>query len=594
MKRTVIITGIVVAVAIIVLIVVGKLNSKKDISNLFAEAKKGQFDIVVTTTGELQAKKSNDIMGPDFTQSRNIRVMDIKITDMVPEGTVVKMGDYVATLDRTSFDNTLKDEKERLVTFETNLEMKILDTAVNLSNLRDNIKNLGISVEEAKITLQQSKYEPPTTIRQAEMSVDKAKRSLDQAIRGYSLKVEQAKSDMRTMKTNVEEGRQRVTDIQNLLANFIIKAPSDGMIIYKRDRMGAKRKVGSSVSPWDNVVATLPDMSSMISKTYVNEIDVSKVKSGQKVEIIVDAFPEKSYTGQITSVANIGEQLPNADAKVFEVLVEVKESDPILRPSMTTGNKIITKTINDVTYIPLESVQAGIDSIPIVYKKNGTRQVVVLGESNENNVVIEQGIESGVQIYLNTPEKPENFKLTGEELISVIKEKEKARKAEEQRIREEAERARDARAEGMGQGGFGGAGGRMNVTPEMMQRFQNMGGAPGSQRSQGAPGAGQAVQAVQAGGQNATQAVPAGAQGGRQSAGQSGGQGQPRDTAMMRKWKNMQGDTAAMRKFREMRRQQGGQQGGARDTSRRRTNGQQGEQTGGQGTGVQEQVIIKN
>lgn len=587
MKRTIIITGIIVTVAIIILIIVSKVNSKKDISNLYAEAKKGQFDIVVTTTGELQAKKSNDIMGPDFTQSRNIRVMDIKITDMVPEGTVVKMGDYIATLDRTSFDNTLKDEKERLVTFETNLEMKILDTAVNLSNLRDNIKNLGIAVEEAKITLQQSQYEPPTTIRQAAMSVDKANRSLDQAIRGYSLKVEQAKSDMRTMRSNVEEERQKVADIQNLLANFIIKAPSDGMIIYKRDRSGTKRKVGSSVSPWDNVVATLPDMSSMISKTYVNEIDVSKVKMGQQVEIIVDAFPEKTYTGVITSVANIGEQLPNADAKVFEVLIEVNESDPILRPSMTTGNKIITKTISDVTYIPLESVQSGADSIPFVYKKNGTRQVVVLGESNENNVVVEQGVEAGSQIYLSTPEKPEGYKLVGEELISVIKEKEKAKKAEEQRLREEAERLRAERSVGMGPGGFGG-GGRMTITPEMMQRFQ---GARGGQGGQGAvpgavPGAvqGATMNAAPAAGQNAVQG---GAQGAGQNARQGGFQRQPMDTAAMRQFRNMRGDTAAMRKFREMRMQQGGQQGGARDTSRRRMNRQQ-----GQGTGTQ--VVIEN
>jgi len=594
MKRTIIIAGIIVTVAIIVLVAVSKSNTKKDLSNLYAEAMKGQFDIVVTTTGELQAKRSNDIMGPDFTQSRNIRVMDIKITDMVPEGTVVKTGDYVATLDRTSFDNTLKDEKERLVTFETNLEMKILDTAVNLSNLRDNIKNLGISVEEAEITLQQSKFEPPTTQRQAAMAVDKANRSLEQAIRGYALKVEQAKSDMRKIRSDVEEERQRVIDIQNLLAGFIIKAPSDGMIIYKRDRSGAKRKVGSSVSPWDNVVATLPDMSSMISKTYVNEIDVSKVKSGQKVEIIIDAFPEKSYTGVITSVANIGEQLPNADAKVFEVLIDVNESDPILRPSMTSGNKIITKTINDVTYIPLESVQSGPDSIPFVYKKNGTRQIVVLGESNENNVIVEQGIDAETLVYLSTPEAPERFKHIGEELVAVIKEKEKAKKAEELRLREEAERIRAERSVGMGPGGFGGGGARMTITPEMMQRFQS-GGAQGTQRVQGAPGA---VQTTPAGGQNAGQAVPAAGQtvpAGSQRAGQFGGQGQPRDTAMMRQFRNMQGDTAAMRKFREMRRQQGGgQQGGTRDTSRRRTNVQQGGQTGGQGPGAQQQVEILN
>jgi len=445
MKRTIIITGIVVAVAIIILIVISKVTAKKDIANLYAESKRGQFEIVVTTTGELQAKKSADIYGPEIRESRNIRATDIKITDMVPEGTEVNQGDYVATLDRTSFDNSLKDELDRLLTQETSLEMKILDTAVTLSNLRDNIKNQKFTVEEAAITLQQSKYEPPTTIRQAEISLDKASRTLDQAIRSYSLRVEQAKSDMRNIKNNLSEQRTRVSDLQTVLSKFLVTAPSAGMIIYKRDRMGTKRKVGSSISPWDNVVATLPDMSSMISKTYVNEIDVSKVKAGQKVEIVVDAFPEKSYTGIVTSVANIGEQLPNADAKVFEVNIEVDGSDPILRPSMTTGNKIITKIINDVTYIPLESVQAGADSVPFVYLKGGNKQVVVLGESNENNVVIEQGLKPGVQIYLSTPKDPESFKMVGKELIAVIKDREKAKKAEEMRLRQEAEKAKEER-----------------------------------------------------------------------------------------------------------------------------------------------------
>jgi HlyD family secretion protein len=470
MKRTIIITGIVVVVAIIILIVFNRATSKKEIANLYVEAKKGQFDIIVTTTGELQAENSTDIRGPEFSQMRNIRGMDIKIQDLVPEGTEVNKGEFIATLDRTAFDNTLKDELDKLTTYETNLEMKILDTAVTLSGLRDNMKNLKFAVEEASITLQQSKYEPPTTIRQAEIALDQANRALEQAIKNYSLRVEQAKSDMRTNKHNLSEQQKRVSDLQNLLSQFDIKAPSQGMVIYKRDRMGNKRKIGSTINPWDNVVATLPDMSSMISKTYVNEIDVSKVKPGQKVEMVVDAFPEKSYTGVVTSVANIGEQLPNADAKVFEVLIKVDGSDPILRPSMTTGNKIITKTINDVTYIPLECVQAGTDSIPFVYLKNRNKQVVVLGESNENNVIIEQGLEAVTQIYLSTPEKVENFKLVGEELIPVIRDRARAKKTEELRQREEAVKAKELRDE------ITAGERRPNVTPEMIQQFRNMKG----------------------------------------------------------------------------------------------------------------------
>jgi hypothetical protein len=460
MKKSIIIGGSAVILAIIIITVFSRMTARKDLSTLYAEVKTGQFDINVTTTGELQAENSTDIRGPEITQSRNIRSVDIKIQDLVAEGTEVKEGDYVATLDKTNLDNSLKDELERLETYLTNYEVKLLDTTVTLTNLRDNIKNQKFTVEEARITLDQSKFEPPTTIRQAEINLDKAQRTLDQLQRSYALRLEQTKSDIRRTELDIARQRERISELQEILSKFIIKAPAAGMVIYKKERNGTKRKVGSSINPWDPVVATLPDLSSMISKTYVNEIDVSKVKTGQRVEITVDAFPERLYTGTVTSVANIGEQLPNADAKVFEVLIKVDGTDPILRPSMTTGNKIVTKTIDNVAYIPLECVQAGEDSIPFVYTKRGYKQVVLLGEANEDHVVVEKGIEVGDVLYLSTPEDTEKFSLTGEELIAQIKEREKAKKEEEMKMRAGDERPREGRMR------------MQNMTPEQIKEFQ--------------------------------------------------------------------------------------------------------------------------
>jgi hypothetical protein len=177
----------------------------------------------------------------------------------------------------------------------------------------------------------------------------------------------------------------------------------------------------------------------MNSKTYVNEIDVIKIKAGQIVNITIDAFPEKAFIGIVSYVANIGEKLPNTNDKVFEVQVKIDGSDPSLRPSMTTGNKIVIKTIDDAVNIPIECVQAGVDSIPFVYTKKGTKQIVLLGESNEKNIIIEKGLEPGTMLYLNNPEKPEKFKLVGVDLIPVLKEREKVRKTEYERYRKKAE-----------------------------------------------------------------------------------------------------------------------------------------------------------
>jgi hypothetical protein len=193
-----------------------------------------------------------------------------------------------------------------------------------------------------------------------------------------------------------------------------------------------------------------------------------------------------------------------------------------LRPSMTTGNKIITKTIEDVTYIPLESVQKGVDSIPFVYTKKGNKQIVVTGEENENNVVIEQGLEAGTIIYLSTPENPDKFKLTGQDLIAVNQERAKAKKEEERKIQEEALKANER--------GYGAA--PEGMTPEMMQRFQQMGGARTNQ---------------------------GGTMGG------PGGQGAPRDTAAFRRM--MQSNPEMRQRMQNMR----------RDTSQRRNSNQQGQ-----------------
>jgi HlyD family secretion protein len=427
MKRTIITITVVVA-TIIGLFVFNKLASKKEGNNLFAEAIKGDFEIAISASGEILAENSVDIKAPEVSQGRDFHASNLKIQDMVPEGTEVKEGDYIATLDKTQFDNMLKDERERLSTFRNNLEMKKLDTAVTLTALRNAIKNQQHTVAEAEITFRNSKYEPPTTIRQAEIDLDRQKRMLEQKERGYQLKVAQAKRDIATLTMWHNRINRRVASLEEVLAGFTIKAPAPGMVVYKKDRRGNKIKAGSSINPFERIVATLPDLSSLLSKIYVSEIEISKVKPGQDVEIRVDAFPNKLFKGKVFTVANIGEKLENTDTKVFEVMVKMDGSDPALRPSMTTSNKVIIKTFRDVIYVPIECVHAGADGIPFVYTRKKTRQIVITGESNEKNIVIERGLKPKQSVYIIQPENADDFKMEGEELRTLFTEKATARK----------------------------------------------------------------------------------------------------------------------------------------------------------------------
>ena len=470
MKRKIVITTIIIA-AVIAAVVFYSIRSRANIVRpLEVDVLQGQFEIMVTITGELQALRSLDIEAPKLLRSRDLRLRQIKIQDLIPEGTIVDSGDYVATLDRSEADNSYKDVLDELEMMQSQFTKTRLDTTIQLRNLRDEMINLKFNMEETEITLEQSIYEPPATIRQARINLDKASRAYEQAVQNYKLKVEQARADMTEVSINLEKQKRTKNEMEQVMQNFIITAPASGMVIYKREWDGTKRTVGAEIHPWDLTVATLPDMSIMTSKTYVNEIDISKIKVNQPVRVAVDAFPDKSFTGVVTQVANVGEQLPNTDAKVFEVVIRLNESDPILRPSMTTSNSIITRTFDDVLYIPLEAIHTT-DSMTYVYKKNGMRQVVVLDEANENEIIVEQGLQKGDKIYLSIPEEPEKFKFAGLELVEVIraKEAEKKRLEEEEnkRLTQQAEARREfRRMNGTGNGAAMGAGDQAGGPPE--------------------------------------------------------------------------------------------------------------------------------
>jgi HlyD family secretion protein len=432
MKRRTLIAIVVPVVLITALILYSVLSGKEKEIILETEVQYGQFEIAVMVTGELQAIRETEITGPAQLRSRHLRIRGISIQELIPEGTVVDSGDWVATLDRSEADNSLKDIMDNLEQEESEYMRTKLDTTMTLRQLRDDLINLHFAMEEAEITLEQSQYEPPATIRQAEIELEKATRAYEQAQQNYSLKVQQAKAQIREAEINLARDRRSKDEMEAVLNQFDIYAPASGMVIYKRDWDGTKRTAGAEINPWDLTVATLPDLSTMISVTYVNEIDISKIKVGQPVRIGVDAFPEKKYSGEVAEVANIGQQLPNTDAKVFEVRIEMLEHDTILRPSMTSSNEIVTRVMDSVLFVPLEAVHAD-DSITYVYTRAGQRQIVVLGESNENHIIVEEGLKKGERLYLSLPGDSDAFPFTGLELIDVIKQK----KEKEQKMLEQ-------------------------------------------------------------------------------------------------------------------------------------------------------------
>ncbi|MEO8452481.1 MAG: efflux RND transporter periplasmic adaptor subunit [Gemmatimonadota bacterium] len=380
-------------------------------SPVVARVKRGEFKVVVTTSGELKARKFVQITAPPNSQQADAYQM--KIASIVPEGTIVKAGDVVAELDRSSIASKLAEVALAQTKAEAVYEQAMLDSTLNLSKAREDMRTMDLALEEKRLAKEQAVYEAPTVRRQAEIDLEKAVRALAQAKVDYKTKTEQAQAKMREVGADLERQKNKLTAVKTVMEGFTIIAPAPGMVIYVKEWNGKKRTTGSQVSAWDPTVATLPDLTQMESITYVNEIDVRKIATGQPAAITLDADPTKKLTGTVTTVANVGEQRPNTDAKVFEVKLVVNQADTTLRPGMTTGNAIETHQADNVLYVPLEAVNSE-GGVPFVYRQAGgrvTRQEIETGAMNDDEVVIVRGLAEDERVLLSPPHDKEKVEL---------------------------------------------------------------------------------------------------------------------------------------------------------------------------------------
>jgi RND family efflux transporter MFP subunit len=372
-------------------------------ATLTAPVTAGEFKVLVTTTGELRARKFVQVSGPAIAQS--VQVYQTKIASIVPEGSLVKAGDVIAELDRQPVATKLADVTLSLQKAQADFTTAQLDSALNLAQAREDVRTAEFVLEEKKLAREQAKYEAPTIKRQAEIDYEKAQRALEQSKRNLLTKTKQAMAKMSSVGADLGRQQNNLKNLEMVRDQFSVRAPAPGMVIYVREWNGKKKGVGSMWNAWESTVATLPDLTQMESDTYVNEVDVRKLALGQKVEISLDADPTKKLAGTVTHIANVGEQRPNQDSKVFEVKIVIATADTTLRPGMTTSNAIETASIANVLSVPLEAVVTE-GGYSYVFRKSGrsvVRQMVETGAMNDNAIVVRRGVSAGDRVLLTPP-----------------------------------------------------------------------------------------------------------------------------------------------------------------------------------------------
>ena len=295
----------------------------------------------IIETGELAAVKSESFFLRRFGNNG-----DNKIIGMLEHGEFVRPGDSLIQLDPTNI-------RKRIVELETDLEnqMAALEKIQFDRANKDNEIEAAIRSEEAsfalsKLQLEASRYEPDLSREITELQFRQAEitRAKEQKRREYNKIL--GDYDYRIQQLTVAQLQKRIKLNYELLPQLTIRSNIAGVFQRGDNRRVWPRvplKVGDEVYEGQRL-ASVPDLSYMKVNTTVNETDFLKIKVGQKVNVRLDALPNVIFDGRISYVGRLCRPKDyNSKQKVFDVEVEVLDSDERLKPGMTVSCEYLLK-----------------------------------------------------------------------------------------------------------------------------------------------------------------------------------------------------------------------------------------------------------
>ena len=231
------------------------------------------------------------------------------------------------------------------------------------------------------------------------------KREKELFARGLSSQqsLDQAESRFNSLLANlgIAEARIRASEVE--LENMIIRAPFDGTVLTKNAEVGEIVAPFGASSTSRAAVVTIADMTSLMIEADVSESNIEKIKTEQDCEIVLDAYPQKSYPGYVFKI------VPTADRSKATVMVKVgfKEYDSRVLPEMSAKVSFLsvpidTKMLSEEKslVIPSTSIKEENGSVMVYKVENDVVETVEIktGRKMGNYVEVLSGLQAGDSI----------------------------------------------------------------------------------------------------------------------------------------------------------------------------------------------------
>lgn len=447
-----IVWGIAILAGIILCFVwVGSLfSSSADTKVIEYTVAREKFVNEITEKGEVSSSENKEIVCEvQAKYTTNITVLKI-----IPEGTIVKKGDWLCTLDsskledqRDSQEISLNNAEADVVQAQSSLETAIIAKKEFLEGtfiLNETQYKSKVTVEEEDLRrlkeykeysqkLYERGYVTSLQLESDVFAVESAR--LDLISAQTQLKVYQeyskakqviqldsdiasAEANLAAKKRALEVDKLKMKEIVEQISQCNITAPQDGQVVYanQSSRHGTNVVIEEGLALRERqAIIRLPNPEKMQVECRINEGKIWLVRVGMKANIFIDSFPDQAIPAEIIKVNDYAEpsNFFTGNIKEYKVLLKILNPPQGIRSGLTAQCKILVETQENVLTVPVHCVfEYGGKHYCIQYI-NGkwSKREVKIGSCNDLQVVILEGLKEGEQIVAGANEYKNNVDL---------------------------------------------------------------------------------------------------------------------------------------------------------------------------------------
>ncbi|MBQ6472231.1 MAG: efflux RND transporter periplasmic adaptor subunit [Victivallales bacterium] len=392
-----------------------------------------------------------------------------------------KEGEYPKSLNELESNVTLAAEelqraKDKLVWSKRLFDEKYLSESEYRSDALS-ARRCELSLETAKNNLSLlTQYTFKRQVAQLESDVWQAEMALERTRRSSKANVVQAEAQLRAKELELSRQNQRLAKIKDQIEKSVIRAPSDGLVIYATSNRGPFRgnteplQEGQEVYERQDLIA-LPTADTFVAEIKVHETNLKKIYPGLPVRVRVDALPGQIFMGKVSRISPLPDAqsaFMNPDLKLYNTIVDIEGGADVLKSGMTCEAEVIIDQYAKAMYVPVQCV-VQISGKPVAYVRTPAgvvRREVEIGLDNNRMVRVLKGLAVGEEVLV-TPPLDSSVSLRAAEQMVEVKIPTREQSEAEAAARQAETRRRDG-GPGEEEGGMR----RPRPTPEQMRQFR--------------------------------------------------------------------------------------------------------------------------